>query len=356
MTDHLPGEAVAQALPDPILVVDAADRIRYVNAAAEQFFGQGRDALNRLSIQELTAGDSPVVDLIGRVRATGSSISDRGLELTSRRDESRRVDAHVGLLDEPRGDVLVCLGRRTFADAIGRGLDSRDAARSVSAMAAVLAHEVKNPLAGIRGAAQLLERESRGDDRSLARLIRDEADRICALVDNMEVFADDRPIETGPVNIHEALSHVRRLAEAGAAEKPLRFDERYDPSLPPVLGNRDRLIQALLNLVNNAVEAFGSGGGEIVLATAYRHGMRAAVPGSKGRLKLPLEVAVRDNGPGVPDDVRASLFDAFVTGKRGGTGLGLALVAKIARDHGGIVEFESRPRRTEFRMRLPVAG
>jgi two-component system nitrogen regulation sensor histidine kinase GlnL len=223
-------------------------------------------------------------------------------------------------------------------------------------MAAVLAHEVKNPLAGIRGAAQLLEGEIEEDGRSLARLIRDEVDRICSLVENMEVFADERPIEIEPLNIHEVLDHVRRLAEAASTEINLQFEERYDPSLPPVLGNRDQLIQALLNLVNNSVEAFVDTGGEITLITAYRHGMRATVPGSKSWLNLPLEVAVRDNGPGIPDDVRANLFDAFVTGKRGGTGLGLALVAKIVRDHGGIIEFESRPRRTEFRMRLPVAS
>ena len=146
------------------------------------------------------------------------------------------------------------------------------------------------------------------------------------------------------------------MVEAGSSETPLQFDERYDPSLPPVQGNRDQLVQALLNLINNSVEAFGSGGGEITLTTAYRHGMRATVPGSKSWLKLPLEVAVRDNGPGIPDEVQANLFDAFVTGKRGGTGLGLALVAKIVKDHGGVIEFESRPRRTEFRVRLPVAG
>ena len=209
------GDAVVHALPDPILVIDAADRIRYVNTAAEQFFELGRDALNQLSIQVLTAPDSPVVDLISRVRLTGLSISDHDLELTSPRDEMRRVDVHVGLLHEAQGDVLICLRKRTFADIISRQLTSRDSVRSVTAMAAVLAHEVRNPLAGIRGAAQLLERENQGDDRSLARLIRDEVDRICSLVKNMEVFADERPIQIEPVNIHEVLNHVRRLGRGG---------------------------------------------------------------------------------------------------------------------------------------------
>ena len=350
------GDALVQALPDPILVIDADNRVKYVNTAAEQFFASGRHSLIRQSIQEMTAFDSPVIDLIGRVRVNGVSIAEHDMELTSPRGDMRRVDIHVGLLDETRRDILLCLRERTIADAINRQLTSRDSVRSVTAMAAVLAHEVKNPLAGIRGAAQLLEGETEGDEQSLARLIRDEVDRICALVENMEVFADERPLEIEPLNIHEVLDRVRRLVEAGVTGKHLQFDEHYDPSLPPVLGNRDQLIQALLNLVNNSVEAIADTGGEVTLITTYRHGMRATVPGSKNSLNLPLEVAVRDNGPGIPDDVRANLFDAFVTGKRGGTGLGLALVAKIIRDHGGIIEFDSRPRRTEFRMRLPVAS
>ncbi|MBH64646.1 MAG: two-component sensor histidine kinase [Alphaproteobacteria bacterium] len=349
-------DAVVHALPDPVLVIDADDRVRYVNTAAEQFFATGRDSLIRKSIQELTADDSPIVDLVYRVRRSGVSIAQHGMEMCSPRDGTRRVDIHVGVLDQSHGDVVLCLRQRTFAETISRHLTSRDSVRSVTAMAAVLAHEVKNPLAGIRGAAQLLEREILGEGESLARLICDEVDRICSLVENMEVFADERPIDIEPLNIHELLDHVRRLVEAGAEGAKLKFVESYDPSLPPVLGNRDQLIQALLNLVNNAVEACSEPGGEITLLTAYRHGMRATVPGSKGRLDLPLEVAVRDNGMGIAEEVRANLFDAFVSGKRGGTGLGLALVAKIVRDHGGVIEYESRQRRTEFRMRLPVAS
>ena len=349
------GDAVIQALPDPVLVVDVRGAITYVNTAAEQFFALGREHLNRQTIQDLTSFDSPLIDLITRVRESGISVADHGVELTSHHNEARRVDIRVGPLDEFRDDVVVCLRERTFADAINRQLNSRDSVRSVTAMAAVLAHEVKNPLAGIRGAAQLLEGEVSGDGQAFARLIRDEVDRICALVENMELFADERPIEVGPVNIHEVLDHVRRLAVAGSIEGRVRFKEHYDPSLPSVLGNRDQLVQALLNLVNNAVEALPESGGEVALMTAYRHGMRATIPGSRSWVELPLEVSVKDNGPGIPEYVRANLFDAFVSGKRGGTGLGLSLVAKIVRDHGGVIEFESRAKRTEFRMRLPVA-
>jgi two-component system nitrogen regulation sensor histidine kinase GlnL len=212
---------------------------------------------------------------------------------------------------------------------------------------------VKNPLSGIRGAAQLLEQNAGEGDRELTRLICEEADRIVALVDRMEAFGDPRPLERGAVNIHEVLERVRKSAQSGFG-RHVRFVEAYDPSLPTVHGNRDVLVQIFLNLVKNAAEAVPRQGGEIVLATAYQQGVRFAVPGSSSRVHLPLVVSVTDNGEGIPEDLRAHLFDPFVTTKRNGTGLGLALVAKMIGDHGGVIEFDSQPRRTVFRVFLPM--
>jgi two-component system nitrogen regulation sensor histidine kinase GlnL len=219
-------------------------------------------------------------------------------------------------------------------------------------MAAMLAHEVKNPLSGIRGAAQLLEQGASEADRELCVLIQDEADRIRNLVERMDMFSE-RPVQRSEVNIHEVLDHVRRISLTGFAAQ-LRITQDYDPSLPPVYGNRDQLVQVLLNLVKNAAEAVDPRDGEIQLITAYHHGLRIAVPGSAERVHLPLSVVVRDNGPGIPEEVRATLFEPFVTTKRGGQGLGLALVAKLVTDQGGLIECDSRPGRTAFRLSLPA--
>ena len=346
--------AILNALAKPVFVIDGADRFTYLNHAGEQFF----EASARSLIGQPLAGnlptDSPVFALIGQVRLGGHSVTEFGVTIETPRIGSHLVAVNAAPIAERPGDVVLSLQERSIASKIDHQLTHRSAARSVSAMAAMLAHELKNPLSGIRGAAQLLEPGVSDGDRELTRLICDETDRIVALVDRMEMFSDDRPIKRAPVNIHEVLEHVRRLAASGFA-RDLQFMESYDPSLPPVYGNRDLLIQLLLNLVKNAAEAVPAEGGEIHLSTRYRHGVRLTVPGTNDRIDLPIQVSVRDNGPGIAEDLRGHLFDAFVTTKVGGKGLGLALVAKIVSDHGGVIEFAGEPRRTEFRVMLPVA-
>ncbi len=346
-------ETVLNALADPVLVLDAEGGIEYVNLAAEQFFDASQTWLCERALSDLIPGDSPVFAMIEQVRAAGSSLSEYGVTLETPRIGSRLVTLQVAPIADDPGAVVVSFHDRSIASKMTRQMNSRNAARSVTGMAAVLAHEVKTPLSGIRGAAQLLETGVSAEDRKLTRLICDETDRICALVDRMEVFSDHPFIERGPVNIHQVLEHVRELAKNGFA-RHVRFKERYDPSLPAVAGDRDQLIQVFLNLVKNAAEAAPRVGGEVTLTTGYQIGLRLAQPGATRRTQLPLLVTVEDNGEGIPEDLRPHLFDPFVTTKAGGTGLGLPLVAKIIGDHGGIIEFTSEPGHTVFRVYLPV--
>ena len=345
--------AMLHAVPESLLLIDAGDIIRYVNLRAEEFFQTSAAGLVGTALNHLLPSDSALFSLLNQVRVTGVSLAEHGVSLESPRTGSRQVTVQVNPINEQPEFLLLALRQRTFADKLDRQLTQRHAARSVSAMGAMLAHEVKNPLSSIRGAAQLLDQNAADADRELTQLICEETDRIKLLIERMEAFSDHHALDRKPVNVHAVLERVRKAAQTGFA-RHITFIERYDPSLPLVFGDRDRLIQVFLNLVKNAAEALPPTGGEIVLSTAYEHGVRLAVPGTGARMHLPLVVTVQDNGPGIPEDLQPHLFDPFVTTKRNGTGLGLALVSKIVSDHGAVIEFESRPRRTAFRVSLPM--
>ncbi|MEM9332298.1 MAG: ATP-binding protein [Pseudomonadota bacterium] len=346
---------VLDSLPQAVIVVGKKHQIFYANMAAESVFKSSAGYLVKQGLKKVLPVSSPVFGLIEQVFTKRSPVNEYQIDIsTPRTGEGMIVDVYAAAMAEQENMAILIFRERSMADRIARQLNHRSAARSVTGLAAMLAHEVKNPLSGIRGAAQLLEGVVSNTDKELAKLITTETDRIVKILDRMEIFSDETPVELEPVNMHSVLGQVRKIGENGFA-KGINFIERYDPSLPPVSGSHDELVQVFLNLVKNAAEAVGDvNAPKIVLSSAYRPGIRIALPGSNKRAELPLEFQVSDNGSGISEEIRAHIFEPFVTTRINGSGLGLALVAKTIGRHGGVIECDDKGNGTTFRVLLPA--
>lgn len=355
-------DAVTDALPLAVLVVDTDYIIHYANAAAEQLLNRSANALQGRDVASILPQDSSAWEGL-LLQASAYHHGAKGYDLPlhpAKGGEPCKVNAHIvgchPFADAARAGRIIVLEHSTANEKLGSHASQRHAMRSASVMAHILAHEVRNPLSGIKGAAQLLRRSMESDDdKELLALIISEVERIGSLMGQVEYFSTDRAIDTEAVNIHEVLRYVRDVAQQGFAAHAI-FAEEYDPSLPPVRGNRDLLVQALLNLVKNAAEAAADAEKPcITLRTAYRSGYRLAVPGSDTPVNLPICVQIADNGGGIAEDLRANIFDPFVTNKTSGKGLGLAVVAKVVADHGGVMALEAAEAgNTVFALQLPA--
>ena len=348
---------ILHVLPPATLVVDGNNRIRYANDAAERLLERSERRLSRYRLEDLVGGTGALVGLAARARISdGGVIGDVDVRLPARSDT--RLSAQAVALDDPPGHVALCISQWTFGGRDERHREAKGAALSASGLAAMLAHEIKNPLSGVRGAAQLMEQATTPETQGLPDLIIAEVDRIRTLVDELETFTNPVPAPAAPENIHALLNHVLDVARAGFAAS-VRVETRYDPSLPPVLGQRDRLIQIFLNLLKNAVEAAAPHAvrtARITLSTAYRPGFAVRRTGADGRRRaLPLEISVSDNGPGLDPHLIDHVFDPFVSSKAQGGGLGLAVAAKYVADHDGLIDCRNTETGATFRVLLPAA-
>ncbi len=347
------GDMIWSSLPVPAFVIDADDRIVDINPPGEQFMNASAKSLTGVPVFDRLAIDAPLDEAFLRVRSDLSPLFINKVDVSGGNAAPLQCNVQIAPLSGKPGHILILFEAQKIADRLGRAHSVTSAAKSAIGMAEMLAHEIKNPLAGITGAAQLLSMNLSNGDLELTDLIVAESRRIVALLDQVEQFGNLRPPERRAVNVHDLLDRARKSAVVGFAAS-MKILEQYDPSLPPTYVDSDQMLQVFLNLLKNAAEAAGEVGGTIVVKTFYDISLRLRREDGKGSA-LPLQIEIIDDGPGIPPEIAADIFDPFVSGRENGTGLGLALVSKIISDHGGWISVDSVPGQTKIRISLPVA-
>ena len=356
MTDRQPAPQpgiIWASLPIPAFLVGADDRITEANPAAEDFLKSSARSLRGTPVFDRLMIDAPMDEAFARVRANNSALFVNDVDVSTGDRAPGQCNIQVAPLADQPGTILLLVSPRDIADRLGRSHSVKSAAKSAIGMAEMLAHEIKNPLAGISGAAQLISMNANKEDRELTDLIVEETRRIVKLLEQVEQFGNLRPPDCRAINIHDLLDRARKSANLGFAAR-MQFVEDYDPSLPSTWVDGDQMVQVFLNLLKNAAEACGTTGGTIRLHTFYDMSLRLRRKDGTAN-KLPLQIEITDDGPGIPPEIANDIFEPFVSGRENGTGLGLALVSKIISDHDGWITVESVPGRTTFRISLPIA-
>ena len=344
--------ALWNSLPVPALLLNRDDTIAESNPSAEAFLNLSAKSLKDATVWDRVMIDAPLESAYARAAENRTSLFVNDVDVGSGERPPMQCNIQFApLRDETDDKMLMIFEPREMATRLNKSAQSIRAAKSAIGMAEMLAHEIKNPLAGITGAAQLLSMTLSNGDRELTDMIVDESRRIVALLDQVEQFGNLQPPNRAPVNIHDVLDRARQSASVGFGAH-MMFIEDYDPSLPPTYADADQLLQVLLNLLKNASEA-GGAGGSIRLHTFYEPALRLQrADGSAAQ--LPLQIEIIDDGPGLPPAIAADVFEPFISGRENGTGLGLALVSKLIADVDGWISVDSVPGRTVFRVSLPT--
>jgi two-component system nitrogen regulation sensor histidine kinase GlnL len=343
-------EAIWNSLPVPALLVDPQERIEDINPAAESFLNASAKSMRGVPVWDKITVDAPLENALQRSRDHGTPLFVNDADIGTGEGPPIQGNLKIAPVSNKPGYMLFLITSRELAGRMTRSQGVKSSAKSAIGMAEMLAHEIKNPLAGITGAAQLLSMNLDAADLEFTDLIVEESRRIVKLLEQVEQFGNLSPPAQNPVNIHDVLDRARRSALVGFGAH-MKIVEDYDPSLPLALGDADQLLQVVLNLLKNASEAAGDSG-TIRLHTYYEHSFRMRRSDGSGQ-PLPLQIEVIDDGPGLPQDIKGDVFDPFISGRENGTGLGLALVSKIISDHDGLITVDSVPGRTVFRISLP---
>lgn len=341
------------SLPIPGVIIDPEDKIVAINSAAEGFLNASSKSITGEPVWDKIMIDAPMEEAFERARGSNSPLFVNDVDVGTGNRAPLHCNLQIAPLQGQPGHMIFLISPRELAGRMTQSNSVKSAAKSAIGMAEMLAHEIKNPLAGITGAAQLLSMNLSPEDLELTDLIVEESRRIVKLLEQVEQFGNLSEPERQEVNIHDVLDRARRSALLGFGAH-MNIVEDYDPSLPFALGDPDQLLQVILNLVKNASEAADKAGGNIRLHTFYEHSFRLRRADGTGQ-SLPLQIEIIDDGPGLPEDIKGDVFDPFVSGRENGTGLGLALVSKIISDHGGWISVDSTPGRTVFKISLPLA-